>query len=132
ALAVLGAILVDRARGDLLGRLLALAAFEKAVLDVLVLAFALGAPSCLGHRVLPETVDRPAGNPDAGEWPRLTRRRSWQESVSGGAMAPAASLPHDIRRPQRQSLRRPARRISGRPPRGRHRDGRQRPGLHLA
>jgi len=48
ALAVLGAILVDRSRRDLLGRLLALAAIEKAFLDVLVLALALGAPSTCG------------------------------------------------------------------------------------
>jgi hypothetical protein len=36
-------------RGDLLGEIVALAAFAQAVLDVLVLALPLGAPAGAGH-----------------------------------------------------------------------------------
>src|SRR4029077_17332310 len=53
ALAVLGTVLADGARGDLLGGLLALAPFEQTVLDVLVLALALVAPLVSGHGRLP-------------------------------------------------------------------------------
>src|SRR5262249_2923370 len=42
-------LLVHGARGDLFGRVLRLASFEQAILDVLVLAFALRVPGSLGH-----------------------------------------------------------------------------------
>src|SRR4051812_35073585 len=59
-LAGAGALLVHRARGDLLGGVLLLAAVEQPFLDVLVLAFALVVPCLLGHRYLLTVGDCPS------------------------------------------------------------------------
>src|SRR5438552_2697541 len=52
--AVLGAFLVDGACGNLFREVFALATFEQAVLDVLVLAFAFGVPGISRHRATPD------------------------------------------------------------------------------